>query len=407
MVVQLKPWEERTETAEEVRQKIQKLLNKRTDLVGQAVNPPPIRGLGRSGGLDFYIQSRESDDPIQLQQVSQDFKEKLESQPEISSGRAMFQADAPQLYLTVDEAKALAMGVAISDVYNTIGYFMGSKYVNDFTRIGKIFRVIIQADDQFRMTPESIGELYVRSDSGKMVPLSSLTHITRISGPESLKRENGFLAASMTANAEHGYSTGDVIRAVEQSAEELPDGYYVDWTGQAFHEKRIGTTSAYAFAFGLIIVFLILAAQFERWSLPIAVVLAVPYAILGALIAIYFRGFTNDIYFQIGLLVLVGLTAKNAILIVEFAAQKLEEGLALKDAALEAAKLRLRPIVMTSLAFILGVIPLATATGAGAAARQSMGTGVLGGMIAATFIATIFIPVFFTWFVAKNAKRRQ
>ena len=407
MVVQLKPWEERTETAEEVRQKIQKLLNKRTDLVGQAVNPPPIRGLGRSGGLDFYIQSRESDDPIQLQQVSQDFKEKLESLPEISSGRAMFQADAPQLYLTVDEAKALAMGVAISDVYNTIGYFMGSKYVNDFTRIGKIFRVIIQADDQFRMTPESIGELYVRSDSGKMVPLSSLTHITRISGPESLKRENGFLAASMTANAEHGYSTGDVIRAVEQSAEELPDGYYVDWTGQAFHEKRIGTTSAYAFAFGLIIVFLILAAQFERWSLPIAVVLAVPYAILGALIAIYFRGFTNDIYFQIGLLVLVGLTAKNAILIVEFAAQKLEEGLALKDAALEAAKLRLRPIVMTSLAFILGVIPLATATGAGAAARQSMGTGVLGGMIAATFIATIFIPVFFTWFVAKNAKRRQ
>lgn len=407
MVVQLKPWEERTETAEEVRQKIQKLLNKRTDLVGQAVNPPPIRGLGRSGGLDFYIQSRESDDPIQLQQVSQDFKEKLESLPEISSGRAMFQADAPQLYLTVDEAKALAMGVAISDVYNTIGYFMGSKYVNDFTRIGKIFRVIIQADDQFRMTPESIGELYVRSDSGKMVPLSSLTHITRISGPESLKRENGFLAASMTANAEHGYSTGDVIRAVEQSAEELPDGYYVDWTGQAFHEKRIGSTSTYAFAFGLIIVFLILAAQFERWSLPIAVVLAVPYAILGALIAIYFRGFTNDIYFQIGLLVLVGLTAKNAILIVEFAAQKLEEGLALKDAALEAAKLRLRPIVMTSLAFILGVIPLATATGAGAGARQSMGTGVLGGMIAATFIATIFIPVFFTWFVAKNAKRRQ
>lgn len=368
MVVQLKPWEERTETAEEVRQKIQKLLNKRTDLVGQSVNPPPIRGLGRSGGLDFYIQSRESDDPIQLQQVSQDFKEKLESLPEISSSRAMFQADAPQLYLTVDEAKALAMGVAISDVYNTIGYFMGSKYVNDFTRIGKIFRVIIQADDQFRMTPESIGELYVRSDSGKMVPLSSLTHITRISGPESLKRENGFLAASMTANAAHGYSTGDVIHAVEQSAEELPDGYYVDWTGQAFHEKRIGTTSAYAFAFGLIIVFLILAAQFERWSLPIAVVLAVPYAILGALIAIYFRGFTNDIYFQIGLLVLVGLTAKNAILIVEFAAQKLEEGLALKDAALEAAKLRLRPIVMTSLAFILGVIPLATATGAGAAA---------------------------------------
>ena len=407
LIVQLKPWDQRTRSAETIRRQLQTLVNARTDAVGQAVNPAPIRGLGRAGGLDFYIQSRESDNPLELQQVAEDFRQRLVARPEIASGRSMIQADAPQLYLTVDEAKALAMGVAISDVYDTLGYFMGGKYVNDFTRIGKIFRVIIQADASYRMTPESLGDLYVRSDTGKMVPLSTLAHVERTSGPESLKRENGFLAASMNVNAAQGYSTGDVIRAVDTESQYLPSGYYVDWTGQAFHEKRIGSSSAAAFAFGLIIVFLILAAQFERWSLPIAVVMAVPYSVLGALVATYFRGFSNDIYFQIGLLVLIGLTAKNAILIVEFAAQKMEEGLEARQAALEAAKLRLRPIVMTSMAFILGVIPLATATGAGAAARQSMGTGVLGGMLAATFITTFFIPVFFTWFVSKKIKARR
>ena len=407
LIVQLKPWDQRTRSAETIRRQLQTLVNARTDAVGQAVNPAPIRGLGRAGGLDFYIQSRESDNPLELQQVAEDFRQRLVARPEIASGRSMIQADAPQLYLTVDEAKALAMGVAISDVYDTLGYFMGGKYVNDFTRIGKIFRVIIQADAPYRMTPESLGDLYVRSDTGKMVPLSTLAHVERTSGPESLKRENGFLAASMNVNAAQGYSTGDVIRAVDTESQYLPSGYYVDWTGQAFHEKRIGSSSAAAFAFGLIIVFLILAAQFERWSLPIAVVMAVPYSVLGALVATYFRGFSNDIYFQIGLLVLIGLTAKNAILIVEFAAQKMEEGLEARQAALEAAKLRLRPIVMTSMAFILGVIPLATATGAGAATRQSMGTGVLGGMLAATFITTFFIPVFFTWFVSKKIKARR
>ena len=407
LIVQLKPWDQRTRSAETIRRQLQTLVNARTDAVGQAVNPAPIRGLGRAGGLDFYIQSRESDNPLELQQVAEDFRQRLVAKPEISSARSMIQADAPQLYLTVDEAKALAMDVAISDVYDTLGYFMGGKYVNDFTRIGKIFRVIIQADAPYRMTPESLGELYVRSDTGKMVPLSTLAHVERTSGPESLKRENGFLAASMNVNAAQGYSTGDVIQAVDAESQYLPSGYYVDWTGQAFHEKRIGSSSAAAFAFGLIIVFLILAAQFERWSLPIAVVMAVPYSVLGALVATYFRGFSNDIYFQIGLLVLIGLTAKNAILIVEFAAQKMEEGMEARQAALEAAKLRLRPIVMTSMAFILGVIPLATATGAGAAARQSMGTGVLGGMLAATFITTFFIPVLFTWFVSKKIKARR
>lgn len=407
MIVQLKPWDQRKETASDVIKDLQKLVQSRSDSIGQVVNPAPIRGLGRAGGLDFYIQARETDNPLELQAVAEDFRQLLLKNKEVASGRAMIQADAPQLYLTVDEAKALAMGVTIADIYDTLAYFMGGKYVNDFTRIGKIFRVIIQADAPFRMTPKSLGELYVRSSSGKMVPLSTLAQVQRTSGPESLKRENGFLAASMNMVAAPGYSTGDLIRVIDENAANLPSGYHIDWVGQAFHEKRIGSSSSNAFIFGMVIVFLILAAQFERWSLPIAVVMAVPYSVLGALVATYFRGFSNDIYFQIGLLVLIGLTAKNAILIVEFAAQKMEEGKKPIEAALEAANLRLRPIIMTSMAFILGVIPLALATGAGAAARQAMGTGVLGGMLVATFITTLFIPVFFTWFVSTKARRNR
>ena len=239
-----------------------------------------------------------------------------------------------------------------------------------------------------------------------MVPISTMISLERVSAAESLARMNGYLGAPIMGAAVQGLSSGDAIRIVEETAREyLPPGYQVEWTGQAFHEKRIGASSATAFGFGLLVMFLILAALYERWSLPIAVVLAVPYAFLGAMTAIWLRGTANDIYFQIGLLVLIGLTAKNAILIVEFAAQKMEEeGKGPFEAAIEAAGLRLRPILMTSLAFILGVLPMVTATGAGAAARHSMGTGVCGGMLAATFISTIFVPVFFTWFARKRKK---
>ena len=218
---------------------------------------------------------------------------------------------------------------------------------------------------------------------------------------------NGYLAAQFMGAAAQGVSSGDAIRIAEEvGAAVLPEGYTIEWTGQAYHEKRIGSSSATAFGFGLLMMFLILAALYERWSLPIAVVLAVPYAVLGAMCAIWIRGTPNDIYFQIGLMVLVGLTAKNAILIVEVAAQKLEEGKGPFTAAIEAAGLRFRPILMTSLAFVLGVVPLILATGAGAAARHSMGTGVFGGMLAATFISTIFVPVFFTWFASRTKRKR-
>ena len=231
-----------------------------------------------------------------------------------------------------------------------------------------------------------------------MIPLSAISSVQRVVGPEQVERFNGFVAAKIMGDSKPGVSSGDAIRIVEEVAKAtLPDGYGIAWTGQAFQEKRTSGSSLQAFAFAIVMVFLILAAQYEKWSLPVAVVMAVPFALMGALTAIWVRGMPNDIYFQIGLVVLIGLAAKNAILIVEFAAQKYAEGMSTLDAAIEAARLRLRPIIMTSLAFVLGVFPLVKASGAGAAARQSMGTGVFGGMLAATFIATIFVPLFFKW----------
>jgi len=296
------------------------------------------------------------------------------------------------------------MGIPVADVYQTLQASLGALYVNDFNLNGRTYRVQLQADANYRARPEDIGKVYVRSSSGAMVPVSTLIKVKTVVGAEQLERFNGFLAAKVLGNSIPKVSTGDAIKIVESVAKEvLPSGYELAWTGQAFQEKRAGTTSAVAFGFGILMVFLILAAQYEKWSLPLAVIMAVPFALFGALAAVMIRGMPNDIYFQIGLVVLIGLAAKNAILIVEFAAQKRASGMTVLDAALEGARLRFRPIVMTSLAFILGVFPLVKASGAGAAARKSMGTGVFGGMLAATFIATIFIPMFFSWLSGRNS----
>ena len=275
---------------------------------------------------------------------------------------------------------------------------MGSLYVNDFNKSGRTYRVQLQAEAPYRMKPDDLGKVYVRSNTGAMVPLSAVSTVNSIVGAEQLERFNGLLSAKVLAGGAPGVSSGDAIKLVEKIAKEsLPDGYQMAWTGQAYQEKRTGSAALFAFGFAIIMVFLILAAQFETWALPLAVIMAVPFALTGALIAVMVRGMPNDIYFQIGLITLIGLAAKNAILIVEFASQKMEEGMPIMEAAIEAARLRFRPIVMTSMAFVFGIVPLVVATGAGAAARQSMGTGVFGGMILATFIATIFIPLFFVW----------
>ncbi len=406
VILRLKNWDEREESAYDVRAKFQKILSNHPDARGIVVTPASIPGLGSTNGFSGYVLSHGNDNPLALQEVMSQFIEALEQNPNLTSLRSFLIADDPQLKINVDIDKVYALGLDITDVYDTISTMMGSNYINDFTRNGKIYRVVMQADRDFRTKPEDLGRAQVRSASGDMIPLSAFVSYERISGADMLSRMNGYLAAQFLGSATGGISSGEAIALVEQTAREvLPEGYTVEWTGQTYHEKRIGASSATAFGFGILVMFLILAALYERWSLPVAVVLAVPYAFLGAMVAVWFRGTANDIYFQIGLLVLIGLTAKNAILIVEFAAQKMEEGKGPFDAAIEAVGLRFRPILMTSLAFVLGIVPLMLATGAGAAARHSMGTGVFGGMIAATFVSTIFVPVFFTWFARRSTRR--
>lgn len=402
--IPLKDWDERKAGADDLAKKFMGMGMMLPDGLGLVFNPPAIRGLGNAGGFEAYIQARGDADPQKLSGVVQQFMEGLKKRQELVGINTFFRPTSPQLSVEVNEAKAISMGIAVSDVYQTLQATMGTLYVNDFNLNGRTYRVQLQADGQFRSKPEDLGRVYVKSSSGSMVPVSALIKVKSVVGPEQLERFNGFLSAKVMGSSVPKVSTGDAIKIVEEVAKEtLPAGYELEWTGQAFQEKRTGTTSAVAFGFGIIMVFLILAAQYEKWSLPLAVILAVPFALFGALAAVMIRGMPNDIYFQIGLVVLIGLAAKNAILIVEFAAQKRAEGLDVLEAALEGARLRFRPIVMTSLAFILGVFPLVKASGAGAAARKSMGTGVFGGMLAATFIATIFIPMFFTWLSGRRA----
>ncbi len=397
LFITLKPWDEREATAEDLtRYVLAQGAAQRSGLV-LAFNPPPIRGLGTAGGFELYLQDRAAADPRKLAQAVAQVTDAMRQRPELGGINSFFRPTVPQIFVEVDREKALALGVPVEEVFDALQGTMGSLYVNDFNRSGRTFRVQLQAEAPFRSDPEDLGNVYVRSGtSGEMLPLKTLIQAEQIVGAEQLERFNGFLAARVLGSGAPGVSSGQAIAAAEEAtAAALPPGYAYAWTGQAFQEKRVGQASTLAFGFALVMVFLILAAQYERWSLPIAVLLAVPFAVGGALVAVLLRGMNNDIYFQIGLVTLIGLAAKNAILIVEFAAQKQREGLPAAEAALAAARLRFRPIVMTSAAFILGVLPLAIATGAGAAARRSMGTGVMGGMIAATVIATLFVPMFF------------
>jgi HAE1 family hydrophobic/amphiphilic exporter-1/multidrug efflux pump len=373
-----------------------------------AFNPAAIRGLGTSGGFEMYLQARADPDPRRLFQVTQGFVEELRKHPELTGVNSFFRPTVPQLKVEVDREKALSLGVPVQDIFDSLQSTMAALYVNDFNKFGRTYRVQMQADAPFRAQPEDLGAVYVRSTmTREMIPLKSLIQTSNVVGPEQLERFNGFVAARVLGSGKPGVSSGEAIRAVEQvAARALPEGYTVAWTGQAFQEKRTGRQSAIAFSLAIVMVFLILAALYERWLLPFAVVAAVPFAVVGALGFVAMRGLENDIYFQIGLVVLIGLAAKNAILIVEFAQAGFLEGKSAAEAALNAARLRFRPIVMTSLAFVLGVLPLMIATGAGAGARRSMGTGVVGGMLAATFIATIFVPLFFT-VVARRRKTRQ
>jgi hydrophobe/amphiphile efflux-1 (HAE1) family protein len=397
--IPLKDWSEREAKAQDLAGKFMGIGMSQPDGMALVFNPPPIMGLGTAGGFEVYLQNRVDGDAKKLNEVTQTFIAELQKHPEFTRISTFFRPTVPQLFVEVDEAKVIALGIPLASVYETLQSTMGALYVNDFNKAGRVYRVQLQAESKYRMKPEDLGKIYVRSTtSNAMIPLSAISTVKNVVGPEQVERFNGFIAAKIMGDSKAGISSGDAIKIVEDvAAANLPSGYEIAWTGQAFQEKRSSGSSLQAFGFAIIMVFLILAAQYEKWSLPLAVIMAVPFALLGATFAIWVRGMPNDIYFQIGLVVLIGLASKNAILIVEFAAQKVEEGMSVVDAALEAARLRLRPIIMTSLAFVLGVFPLVKASGAGAAARQSMGTGVFAGMLAATFIATIFIPLFFMW----------
>ncbi|MBX3660922.1 MAG: multidrug efflux RND transporter permease subunit [Burkholderiales bacterium] len=366
-------------------------------------NPPPIFGLGNAGGFEFYLQNRGEGGAKRLAEVTQQFLGAVAQDPMFVQVNTLWRANVPQLYVQTDREKAKTLGVPVDELYGSLAATLGTYYVNDFNKYGRTWQVLMSAEPGYRKRPDDVGAVYVRSERGAMVPLSSLARVEYSSGPDTLDRFNNLPAVKIFGSAAPGYSSGQAIARMEEiAARTLPPEFSYDWSGASFQEKRSGGTAGIALGLAVLMVFLILAAQYDKWSLPLSVLLALPFGTFGALAAVWLRGFTNDVYFQIGLVTLLGLAAKNAILIVEYAVLKRHEGYTTAAAAIEAARLRFRPILMTSLAFILGVLPLALSTGAGAGARHSAGTGVMGGMLAATFLAIFFIPWFYKLIVDRK-----
>jgi len=368
-----------------------------------AFGPPPIFGLGTAGGFEFHLQNRGEGGAKRLAEVTQQLLGAVAKDPMFAQVNTLWRANVPQLYVATDREKAKAVGVPVDELYSTLAATLGTFYVNDFNKYGRTWQVLMSAEPAYRKRPDDVGAVYVRSEQGRMVPVSSLANVQYSAGPDTLDRFNNLPAVKILGATKPGYSSGQAIARMEEIARQtLPPEFSFDWSGASFQEKRSGGTSVIALGLAALMVFLILAAQYDRWSLPLSVMLALPFGTFGALAAVWLRGLTNDVYFQIGLVTLLGLAAKNAILIVEYAVLKKQEGFSTSAAAIEAARLRFRPILMTSLAFILGVTPLAISTGAGAGARHSAGTGVMGGMLAATFLAIFFIPWFYKMIVDRR-----
>ncbi|MDF0642575.1 MAG: multidrug efflux RND transporter permease subunit [Nitrospira sp.] len=376
-----------------------------------AFNAPSLRGVGTVGGFSAQLQDPSGGDFKKFAVATQQFIERAKKEPAIGRVGTNFRVSSPRLYAQVNRERAKALGVPISDIFDTLQAYFGTFYINDFLKFGRIYHVQTEADAEFRSKPQDISKIYVRAHNAQgtnMVPLDTFVTTEYQSGPDPVNHFNGYNTALVLGSAAPGYSSGQALEALDRVAKEVlvPEGYAIDWSNISFQERRVGSQSNLVFVIGLLMVFLVLAAQFESWVVPFAVILAVPFAIFGALTAVWVRGLTNDIYFQIGLVTLIGLAAKNAILIVEFANTRYEAGRPLVEAAVEAARLRFRPIIMTSMAFIFGMVPLVFATGAGAASRQSIGTGVLGGMLAATFLAIFFVPLFYV-LIRKLTVRRS
>ena len=397
--VPLKDWSERTTAETDARNLTHTFMGmglKEKDGVVMSFNPPPITGMSTTGGFEGYIQDRAGGSVEQMAEKVQAFLAAAQKRPELAGVQSTFSANVPQYYIDLDRTKARALGVSINDVFTAMQSTFGSYYVNDFTLYGRTWQVSLQSESEFRRKPEDLSQVYVRASGGDLVPLTTLIKVRRILGPDTYARFNVYPAAKVLGGPAPGYSSGQALAAMQETADEvLGSDYSLGWIGSAYQEVATQGSGSTAFIFGLIMVFLILAAQYERWTLPLAVVTAVPFAVFGAILAVWLRGIQNDVYFQVGLVTLIGLAAKNAILIVEFAVLLRAQGKGIFDSAFEAAKMRFRPIVMTSLAFILGCVPLAISSGAGSASRHSIGTGVIGGMLAATLLATFMIPMFY------------
>lgn len=397
--IKLRPWAERTApgaSSTDLLRKVSKIGSQVPDGLIIPFAPPPIVGLSTTGGFEAYVQDKSGGDIHKLEDKVRKFMAEAMKRPEIGNITTTFSSSTPQFEIKVDNQKAISMGVSLDELFYAIQATFGNIYVNDFTKFGRSFKVLIQSKGEYREYPEQINFLYVKSMYGGMVPLSRFVKIIPKVGPDTFERFNVFSAAKLLGNPANGYTSGQAINALQEVADEvLGQEYGLSWIGSAYQEKDAGGASSVILLLGLIMVFLILAAQYEKWSLPLSVISAVPFAAFGAIIAVSLRNFSNDLYFQIALLTLIGLSAKNAILIVEFAVLLHKNGKSLKDAAIKAAKLRFRPIIMTSMAFILGCLPLAVSTGAGCASRHSIGTGIVGGMITVTVIAPLFIPLFY------------
>ncbi|MCK9545644.1 MAG: multidrug efflux RND transporter permease subunit [Sulfurospirillaceae bacterium] len=404
--INLEDWSERknkNESTFAISNKLNAMFSQIPEATLFALNPPPIMGLSISGGFEMYVQDHTGGTLHELGAHVGKILEKANQRPELVRVRSSFDISTPQYHIEVDREKAKAQNVPITSIYSTLQSTFGAHYVNDFNLFGRTYKVNVQSEAKSRENPENLRNIYVKSTTGDMIPLNTLIEYERVTGADTVDRFNGFQAAKIEGEPAPGYTSGDALKAIEEVANEvLPHGFTLGWVGSSYQEKEMEGTGAQAFVFGGIFIFLILAAQYERWLMPLAVITSVPFALLGAILAVYLRGLSNDIYFQIGLLVLMGLSAKNAILIVEFAMQAQERGRGIFEATIEAARLRFRPIVMTSLAFTIGVIPLVLSTGAGAASRHAIGTGVFGGMVAASTIAIFFVPLFYSWLAKLN-----